>query len=218
MNTSSLKLYFKNDSTLAISDTISALASFVFFNQGPKINLFTHDVTGSRAALNLDQALSADSLLFVTGMAGLDIRLSFPDISKWKDSTGIAINKAELILPASRSFTQTASDVPDKLFLWTIDENEKLDYVYDYLTDNSQNAARTKTRIVFNGYYKDIRKDAYVFNIGRHFQSYIMGDIDKFDFLLRSSNGNLFPQRAVLGGTTVTGNKIQLRITYTKPL
>lgn len=214
LNESSLILYYKNDSTLAKSDTINRNYRMVFINIAPKANVFTNDFTGSRASLNLDSASSSDSLLFVAGMASLQVNISFPEIENWKDSTNIAINKAELIIPLSTDVTQNEALIPSRLMLTTKPDGDKDVRIFDYIIDNTSSS--NKVRTIFNGYYKDIKKGAYVFNVGRHLQAYLNDETDSFDLVLTVNQANLLANRAVLTGPVQGKKGIQLKITYTK--
>ncbi len=211
-NVSGLRLYFKNDTTRLVSDSVSAVYPMLFSNNSPKANFFSHDHADAMVAGYLGKKETNDTLLFTSGMAGLSVRLDFPGIEKWLDSTRVAINKAELIIPADSTFVNT-SDFPDKLVLWTVDKNGKYDYVYDNLIDQSSGSSGG---VIFNGYYNDIEKNAYVFNIGFHLQKYIQGETEKMEFILLPSQNSTTAKRTVLKGPGSAGPAVRLKIIYTE--
>ncbi len=207
---SGLGLYFSNDSTRAESDSLGYLYPMAFSSTS-RANFFTHDYTGSIAGMSLNSQ-NADSLQFISGMAGLIVRLNFPEIQSWRDSGNIAINRAELILPADTTYINS-SEFPDRLGLLTVDKNGSYNQVYDNVTDQSS-GLDGKTKIVFNGYYNDLEQHAYVFNIGLQLQSFIRGSTDIMDFVLLSSLNSISAERTILKSPGPSG--IRLRIVYTK--
>ncbi|HYW94829.1 MAG TPA: DUF4270 family protein [Bacteroidales bacterium] len=228
---SGMRLYYKNDTTRSVSDTITNIYS-IFFptssanSTNPLIspNFFTHDYTGARAAANLDLPDANDSLQFISGLGGLDVRLSFPEIGKWLDSTHVAINKAELIIPVDTTIINPDL-FPKNLALLEVNDDGSYSFLNDFRIDQSSGTSGTPGN-VFNGYYGQIIRGAYVFNIGYHFQDYIEGKVDNMDFILLNGEvANLkvispqtlnaqSPARTILKSPGSSG--IRLRIIYTE--
>ncbi len=206
-----MRLYFKNDTTRAVSDSLDAVYTMVFSNTYVKGNFYTHDYAGSLASSGIDNQDAQDTLLFVSGMSGLNTRLSFPGIEKWLDSTNLVINKAELIIPTDTTFINSG-DFPDRLVLATVDKNGKFGLLLDELLDQST-GFDSKTKVVFNGYYNYIRQNDYVFNISFQLQSYIDGAIDNMEFVLIADKNYQSPARTILKNSGNSG--IRLRIIYT---
>ncbi len=57
-----MDLYFNNDTTRAISDSLDAVYPMIFSGHHPRANFFTHDYTGSRVSQSINDTTSTDSL------------------------------------------------------------------------------------------------------------------------------------------------------------
>ncbi|MCB0570550.1 MAG: DUF4270 family protein [Phaeodactylibacter sp.] len=77
-------------------DTSGAARRFLYdFDPTPTVRYtrYEHDYSGSKAAPFIDNPNMGDSLLFVQGMSGLDVKLEIPNV---QNLSGLAVNKAEL--------------------------------------------------------------------------------------------------------------------------
>ncbi|MFW5820434.1 MAG: DUF4270 family protein [Bacteroidota bacterium] len=176
----------------------------------PRVNTYYYDYTGSEISQYLDEDIPEDTVLFVAGMAIADTRISFPGLEEWRDKKPVAINKAELFIPAEDSiYTDLSPDeFPATLSLLTYNAEDELTYLYDYRMDGD-------SKSYFGGKY-DRSANAYVFNIGAHFQSYIDGDVEHMDMVLKPARNSISASRVILKGPGAVNRKMKLKITYTE--
>ncbi len=177
----------------------------------PKANIFYHDYSNSRVGRFLDMPEKEDTLMYVSSMAGVNTRISFPGIEEWLALKPIAINKARLIIPVedSASIGIPENQFPPKLSLFSFDQDDSYDFLYDYRIDNSNN------KNFFDGNYDPV-EEAYAFNIGVHLQSFIQGDIENMNMILVSGQSSLTANRVVLKGPGANERGMELQITYTE--
>lgn len=177
----------------------------------PKVNTYYNDYTNSRATAYMDLPDQQDTLMFISSMAGLDTKIYLEDFETWRnvDTLPVAINHAELIIPVTDTLltNENSDNYPARLMLYTYDEENVFDYLMDYKIDASG--------AYFGGGY-DIEKNAYIFNIGMHLQSYINGDIDNLNLVLTSVNNASTAERVILNSAYASDRKMELKITYTK--
>lgn len=195
-------VYYRDDTTNLVKTLSMTLG-----NLTPKINIFEHDYTNARAVQYLDDPDAHDSLIFVSSMAGINTRLYFPEVGNWLDSVPVAINKAELIIPADTTYGISESDFPVKLFMFTVNEDNEYDFMYDNRIDSDGT--------YFNGFY-DTEESAYIFNMGAHLQSFIGDGSTNMNLILIAGDNSLTANRAVLKSPFAGSNKMTLKITYTK--
>lgn len=177
----------------------------------PKVNRFMHNYQPGRVSGYINQDGTEDSLIYLSAMGGVNTKISFPGIEEWLDKKPIAINKAELVLSAEDTVYSGLStfNYPGSLALYSYDENDNYQFIYDYRVDNSGD------RGFYDGNY-DSQTNTYRFNIGVHLQSYIQGDIDDLNLILLSSQSSLTANRVVLKGPDAQTNKMKLQISYTE--
>jgi hypothetical protein len=200
-----LDMYYNGGST----GGASSLYTMYFDSYTAKFNVYNHYYTGFPVSKNLNVQGSNDSVLFVEGLAGVSIRLSFPQLNTFLQSKTkkYAINKASLIVPVENLALGNVpeSNYPVRLMLFQLKNNGDYNYVYDFKINEAY----------FNGTYNKAKK-AFVFNIGLHLQSYLSGKIENSDLILVSYSSNESPKRAVLGGAGGIKSKIKLMVTYTE--
>lgn len=177
----------------------------------PRVNIFRHDYTGSRLGDLIAAPEAGDSLTYIASMSGVYTKITFPGIESWLDSMPIAINKAELYIPVADSFYTGISeaDLPARINLLSVDEDDDFDFIYDFDIDASG------SRDYYGGDYSQTRKN-YVFNMGRHLQAYLNGEVTDLDLVILPNLYNQSAERAVLKGPSSVSEKIRLDITYTK--
>jgi len=211
-----MKLYYHN-----AKDTL--VAKYKINSNSARTSRFVHDYSTAsfkpysasfnpNPDSNLDQQ---DSLIYLQTTGGLNNKIYLPTLSNWKDSTGCAINKAELIFQVEKSAIDTSLyPVPRKIILSLI--NDSLGNVYS-------DAAKQKLifpsdldlgEAYYGGYYNKA-DGTYRFNLANHLQDIIKGKKRNFGFYLTTDNKNAIFRRLVLkGATSKTG--IRFNITYTK--
>jgi hypothetical protein len=206
-NDSRMIMYYQTDDTTGTKQIFMPVNEFT-----PRVNSFYHDYQGSRVARYLDNPGTEDTLMYISAMAGVNGQLSFPDLEEWLDRKPVAINKAQLYLPVEDTMLTGLSrgDFPFRLNLYSYDEENNFDFLYDYRIDEDNT-----NHSYFDGNF-DVAEQAYIFNIGVHLQSYIQGDVDNLNLILQSSQNSLTASRVVLKGPGAKGRKIELRIVYTE--
>jgi hypothetical protein len=174
-----------------------------------RVNHQQHDFSGSSAGMQLQDSSYHDSLTYIQAMAGLKANLSFPYLSNLISSGKIVINKAELVITVG-SFQDTATfPVTGTLLLLAYDENGGLTYLTDFLDQG----------ITFGGIYGIPTPHTYKFNIGRHLQRILDGNLANNGFSLNIISSVVQADRAVIGsGKSLGGNtaKMKLNLYYTK--
>jgi hypothetical protein len=196
---SALVLYYHNN-----VDTASR--AYYITNFSARVNSYKHDYTPAAFYQNLNKETTADSLIYVQSTGGLKSKIHLPGLENWRDSSKIAINKAELIFHVDT----TASDfrkfpLPNQLLLTYVDKNgvETLPRDHAFFP------------LYYGGY---LQSDfTYRFNISQHLQSIIKGDNDNNGFYLTPYNKNNEMRRAVIKGSSSTQG-IRLIVTYSKLL
>ncbi len=192
-----------------VDDTTGVKLFDMYVNTAtPRVNLYTHDYTGSRATKYTDSPDEQDTLMFISSLSGLDARIQFDEFETWLDSVPVAINNAQLFIPIADSLIYGNYDVnfASELLLYSFDEDNIYDFIYDYRIDPGG---------YFGGTYSPVDK-AFVFNIGLHLQSYINGEITNLNMILLSRNSFSEDARVILKGATAKDGNMELRITYTK--
>lgn len=193
-------------------DSTDILEMIMGIGEGtPRVNIFYHDYTDSRVSSFVDNPLKEDTLMYISSMGGLNTKITFPGIEEWLDLKPLAINKARLIIPVedSAAIGIPENQFPSRLSLFSFDQEDDYDFLYDYRIDFSN------TKNYFNGNYDPV-EEAYIFNIGVHLQSFIQGDIENMNMILISNQSSLTANRVVLKGPDAIQRNMKLEITYTE--
>lgn len=197
MSAAAVVLYYHN------SEDTTNLALYVT-EFSARVNSFHHDYSGTAFHSKLNQEDTSDSLLYIQSTGGIQSKIYLPFLEGWRDSSRVAINKAELIFTVDT----IASDfrkfpLPDQLFLTYIsdDGKEYLPKDYSFLP------------AYYGGYlYEDF---TYRFNITQHMQSIVDEETPNKGFYLTPTNKNSEMRRAVLKGAT-SASGVRMIITYSK--
>ena len=157
--------------------------------------------------------------LFLKGMGGTRLKMYIPNldyIKKYSDTVRLAINRAEIVLNIDPSFSFSTQYYPaPKLALLPLDSLGRENYALDQLT--STDFAR------YDGNY-DSDRQRYVFNIARHVQGLINGNVKNYGFYVVVADGNRiytarrdnFINRVVLSGSDNTTLKPKFNLTFVK--
>jgi len=145
------------------------------FGQG-RVNHFEHEYEGAAAATNLD--LDNADLLYLQSMAGLNMEVSFPDLSSL---TNIVINRAELEFTVASDVDSTSLfPIVEQLIVTSFDRAQN---VRTGIIDvgNSIVGSNPLNTSVFGGI--PIREEVngqtlvkYKINVSAHFQGIVSGD------------------------------------------
>lgn len=170
--------------TVEASDYSSYSMNFnEFYTQ--KVNMFQHDFSGTALDGKLDNPDAVTPVLYVQGMAGVNVKLSIPELDSYLDSTGISVNSARLVfevLPDSLSGIH-ADDYPSNLMLSSITSDTSRMVIYDYLTNTGTNNFGRLVRSNSVSAFQDPLYQ-YKFNLGLHLQSILNGEIENRDLVL----------------------------------
>lgn len=203
---SALVLYYHND-----TDTLSRAYYITSFSA--RVNSFKHDYSQTAFYQNLNKETTVDSLIYVQSTGGLKSKIVIPGLENWRDSSNIAINKAELVFHVDT----TASDfrkypLPTQLLLTYANDNgvELLPRDYSF----------------YAPYYGGFLQSDYTyrFNITQHLQTILTKEPGKETYINNNNGFYLTPyyknnemRRAVIKGST-SAQGVRFVVTYSKLL
>jgi hypothetical protein len=195
---SKLTVYYSNSS----GDSLTA--NFEVNSDCPRFNHYEHDYT--TAEFGNTFPIAASPKLYIQSMSGVKTRIKFPFLASIDQDGAIAINKAELIIPAiDNSFYKSHTN----LLVFGVDSSGKESLIPDIVESASY----------YGGAY-DVVSHQYKFNIARYVQRLISDDLpgDGVDYGLSiiSSGGPVNALRTIVPGPASADKKLQLRITYSK--
>ncbi len=168
-----------------------------------RVSIFKHDYSTTVFGSSLDDTTQNSDLVYLQSLAGPRVKIKIPSFESWKDSGNVAINKAELILKVDELSIGNFAP-PAKLFLVAIDENNKYQFIFDYLKNASY----------FGGTYNSVTK-TYKFNIPLYLQRVINGTQTDRGFYLFPESNRVYGNRVVIQNG-VNNERIKLDVTYTK--
>jgi hypothetical protein len=202
---SAVVLSYHNDSLkskLNVSKDSVLLMPYIISTYSARINNIQHDYSQTPFYKNLNSETVQDSLIYVQATGGLKTKILIEELSSWRDSVNIAINKAELIFQIDTIASQVKKFPPPLQMLFTVVDSLGKEFLpKDYVFNPSF-------------YGGGLRKDyTYHFNITQHVQEVIDGNAKNLGFFLTPAQKNNQANRVVLkGSTSKTG--IKLIITY----
>jgi hypothetical protein len=211
---SGLYLFYRANATTTIVDSLR----FTFYGDlGVRYNTVKHDYT--QAAFSLKNQLGGDTAstdyIYMQGFGGTKARIDIPVKPYVSDSFQLAISRAELILPLEAGLSDSLYKPPPYLSLLAVSSLGKDSLVFDQ--------ANSLDNIRYDGVYKAATKQ-YVFNIARHMQAVVKGQVVNRGFHLVVSDpqrvGTFYRdenvERAVLGGPKNVSLKPTFKLTYSK--
>ncbi len=179
--------YYHDSITIAARDTVPLSNYYIGFNElfAQKINIFHHDYTGTALEHLIDNPDAKPPIAYAQGMAGANVKISVPDLENYVGTGQIAVNAARLVfyvLPDSLSGI-SSEDYPVQLMM----ESQLTDgtpvQLYDQIINTDAfafgklNQSNEQSAFLDPVYF-------YSFNLGRHFQSVISGDIENNDLFI----------------------------------
>ncbi len=179
--------YYHDSIDVSAYDTLSPSTYTFTFNEfnAQKINIFHHDFSGTSLEEILDDPDAEPPIAYAQGMAGVNVRLSIPDLANYIGTGQIAINTARLlfyVLPDSISGIPQEA-YPDQLMMEAQLVDGTVIPVYDDVINTNNfyfgklSQSNETSAFLPSRYY-------YNFNVGRHFQSMINGEIDNAYFYI----------------------------------
>jgi len=185
---SRLILYYQN----SLADSLSY--EVMVNNNCTWLSLFSHDYDASQIASQINDSAGRYADVYLQAMAGLrgHIRFEFGDTLLADAASGIAVNKAELILPVDEDLTADAFLRPSALRVYYAQSDGTNDFIDDILLGADYHG----------GFYHET-EGVYTFNITRHIQNLLHPDSTK-----QKTNNGLF---LTVDADRVTANRLILK-------
>ena len=199
---SNVTLYYRNTVT---SDTLSF--NLLMNTNCARVNLNTHDYTGTMVAPQLLDSTLGITEVYVQGLKGLKTQIELTDIMNLKDSN-IIINKAVLTMPVNTAGSSTFEPIEQMLIVRNEDGEKYL------LPDQTQFSGLAGLQNVGGAYSED--DEQYEFIITRYVNTVLTGLIPNNTLTLETISAMVTPNRSVLYGSGSLVAQPQLTITYTK--
>lgn len=185
--------------------------SYAINGNSARVSRFAHDYSKTAFASHLNKTDVQDSLIYLQTTGGLRTKILIPNLATWRDSTNIAINRAELIFQVDSTVTDLTKLLPpEQLIFSAIGIDDKGNEIKYFPKD------LTFSKLYYNGTYNSKDK-TYRFNIANHMQQVIdkVKGKENLGFYLATSQPSSTFRRVVLkGATSKTG--IKLEIAYSK--
>jgi len=183
--------------------------NFPISAQSVKFTTFKHDYTGSTVENFIDDPEKGDSLVFLQGMAGVNIRVKFP----YSDAlSNIAVNKAELELTILQLPEDGGVnyDPIDKMIVSEIKEDGSKRLITDITLAISRN--RNDFSTIFGGTV--VNGNKYLLNLTSHYQEIILGSASneiEISVFLKGDKAS----RVVLAGPKFSNSPLKLNLSFT---
>lgn len=211
---SAVVIYYNNAENQEATEPDTLYDAFVVTQYSARVSSLTHDYTGTPFENQIDQPVKQEDNIYIQPTGGLKSRIWIGGLSGWRDSTNVAINKAELVF----QIDTVASDIenyppPAKLLLTFVDSLGKEYLPVDYFYSPA----------FYDGY---LNSDDYTyhFNITQHIQR-VIDVVDPEDgnyvgnqgFYLTTGQRPDDAKRVVLEGTK-RNSGVKFIVTYSEYL
>lgn len=216
-----LRLYYTRDTT-------ELTYTFGLSTQSVRYSEYEHDYSGSVVETFINDPIASDSLTFVQGMSGTNVKIDFPSISSLED---IIVNKAELeftaaFIPGDDTINYSP---PTRIALTYLGDDGNYYFIEDVLlslaVSDLESFGGSPVAVDENGMY--IQK--YTMNISNYIQDLIdctdsQGLISNClsnnavdnSLYLQIYTKNQFPTRGVFYGGSHSQYPVKLNLTYTQ--
>ena len=202
-----LQLYYHNAET----PEKSMRYNFYVTTSDTYFNHIDHDYTqGSPefvSQLMDGQEALGQSTLYLQTMGGVRAKVLFPNLTHWDDTLEdchIVVNEAKLILPVSKTLTDSIYKAPDNFMLVGYSSDTTTYILPDYLEGSN----------FFDGTYNSSNQSV-TFRITEYLQSMIMETRDNLGLSLSINGASYNASRYVINGpNATTGDKMRLEVTY----
>lgn len=160
-----------------------------------------------------DTTLAATNL-YLKGMGGTRLKVKIPFLKNYSDTLGMAVNRAEIIFDVDQGFTWPGQYAPPpKLALLPLDSLGR-----ETVTEDQKNTTDLGR---YSGSY-DATNKRYVFNIARHAQAILRGEVKNYGFHLVVADPEFpavikrdeYMEQVVLVGTGHASLKPRLNLSY----
>jgi hypothetical protein len=154
---------------------------FIISSNGARYNRYDHDFSTADPAKKIQHVNDSvmDTAICIQGFSGIYSRLRFPNISQYKDSLPISVNKAKLVFSVlfdGDIFTSTT--VPANIYLTYTTSTGVKTLVPDYYVSTS----------FYDGNFNSTTFQ-YSFNIAQFIQEYLTGKIPSSEVEMRLPDG-----------------------------
>lgn len=186
--------------------TVRKELAFPIGTSQARFEQFVHDYTGTPVGAQLSNPALGQKAFYTQSMAGVTTIMTIPGLSNLKNfGTNVLINKAELYLPAQYFIGDVYGPAPSNFLSFKLSNGKYSVTVDQGLLDPS-----------YGGTYVDSKK-AVTFNIGRHVQYILRGDLQNLGFKLANIGSGVTATRNVYNGQQTTNReKPYLKVYYTK--
>ncbi len=196
-----IMLYYKEGTDQSLSDH-----HFIIDDISAHFNSFQHDY--DQSSLRLQAALVDSTIgnnyLFTQSGGGFKSYVHFPTLLDLKNSQVlIPVNKVELIIPIEEGSTKDYAP-PEQLFIFRINDDGEEELILDQYIGH------------VDGFYNEI-ENQYRFNIIRHIQAVLNGDLNPNGLVIKTSNPGNTPNRVLLNGSladTLYHKPMEFRLYY----
>ncbi len=196
-------------------DTIATSYSFPLYEQfGRRYSHFDNFDYAHASEEIKNQIIQGDTVAgmqrtFVRSMSNFRTKIWLPELEDLIENTSgqIAINSARLYLPIDDEVIQDDFGFARNLVLLKEDENGEIINLSDF-----------EYGIIYFGGALNENKKEYFFNVTRHVQKVLSGEIPNYPLYVRVSNSFGNASRAVIRGPSVENNPMRLEIKYTQPV
>lgn len=214
-----LQLVYHRKNDKATLDTVSVNYPVV---AGVSSATIKHDYSGTDIQTQLDNPSTQYNITYAQGLVGVKTKISFPTLKNFIGTYGkVAVNRAELVVPASTGTTAYPFSPLGRLSLYRSDIAGQPAQLPDH--SGPRGDQRDLGDLTFGGFY-DSLKNRYVFVITSYVQDLIDGNIVDYGTFLAPTGVDEFQlvPTAMAAGRTIVGsngnaaNKLKLNIYYTK--
>lgn len=185
--------------------SVAKQLSFPISTNQARFSNFVHDYTGTPVADQLVDKTKGQTQFYAQTMGGVKGVLKISGINGLKDLGNIIINKAEVSLPV-QYYTSDPYTTTSAAFLFYNNADGGISVTLDQLSNYAS----------YGGIYDDSKK-AYTFNIGRHLQKLVKGELENLGFVINTGSSSVAGGRIIFNGTS-TGYRAKpyLKVYYTK--
>jgi hypothetical protein len=199
---SKLAMYYHVESP----DTVIPLRYDFLINENTARFLhFDHDYAGTQIEMALDSDPAGSQYGYVQSMAGLNLAYRFPSLRDLNLQGGIAINKAQLIIPLSYGQDTSNVSFPDRLFAVYRNDEGVITSVPDIFEGES-----------FSDGYYDEEEGAYLINLTRFTQQVLNQVITNPELMVIPTRNSTSAGMVQVYGPENMTQQARLRITYTE--
>ena len=209
---SRLRLYYHNypEEFPFVPANASSTFDFLINSECARINLFYHDYeNASNPIQHINDSIFEDSLIYIQAMGGVKVKVELNDIEKWRDSVGVVINNAKLIIPVLENSGDIFSPVPLLSLSYLNDAGDNV--LFPDLYHNGSYYSE-----YFNGVFNKETQE-YEFNIALYIQGIINGSIPLSGFYIQPyvTESAVMANRVILKGSNASEG-MRINITYIK--